>query len=725
MLKVKSNLEYLVELILLFVLVYSNKGEQYMEENTKDKNKVKKPHKTIKIVALTIISIIVIVGSIGGGVIFAIIKAAPTLDTNQILNLNQTSVIYDDKGNSMDDVITTDESNQVVKRTDVSLAQTSQYLGPAFISIEDQRFRSEGGIDFIGITRATLLDIKNKLFNSSSSTQGASTLTQQLIKNTLFLEDSINNRINYTRKIQEAYLAMQLNKSMSKDDILEAYMNTIFLGGNAYGVEAAAYQYFSETSEDLTLVQSAFIAGMAQSPSQLYPFSAAGEKDSDIYINRTKLVLSKMKDTSSISSVDYDDAINTLNTNGIVFTRPNEHLDKYAYESFSRPVVNQVKTDLMAKYNYSESDVTALLINGGLKIYSTMDKDLQDNSQAVLNDDPVFNKVNNTSANTIQSSAVILDYHNGEVKAIIGGRGDQPSASYNRAVDEVNFPRSTGSSIKPLTVYAPAIAAGLVTANTLIDDSPLTPLLSAKYASNGTPYNPSDDNAYEGPITIRSAIKTSQNLVAVKVEDQIQVETGYAYAQKFGLSVTSADENIATMALGQFHGGETPLLMSAAYGVFGNSGMYASPRLYTKVVDKTGNVLLSTDYTTSEVLDAQSAYTMYDLLKGPVSTGGTGTSAKYGDMPVAGKTGTATDLKDLWFCGLTPYYSAAVWIGNDDDKKFYNLSSNDAASIWGKLMKKANANLPITDIIPPVGMAPSTDSTKQSTTTNIQKSGQD
>jgi penicillin-binding protein 1A len=223
-----------------------------------------------------------------------------------------------------------------------------------------------------------------------------------------------------------------------------------------------------------------------------------------------------------------------------------------------------------------------------------------------------------------------------------------------------------------------------------------------------------------------SAIKTSQNLAAIKLEDQIGVETGYAYAQKFGLSVTSADENIASMALGQFHGGETPLLMAAAYGVFGNSGMYAQPRLYTKVVDSTGNVLLETSYATKETIDAQSAYTMYDLLKGPVSSGGTGPAAKYGDMPVAGKTGTATDLKDLWFCGLTPYYSAAVWIGNDDYKKFYNLSSNDAASIWGKLMKVANANLPIIDITPPAGVVtPPQTTVTDKTIIDTQKSGQD
>ena len=671
-------------------------------EQTTDKKEVKKKHKYIKTIILIIISILVIVIVAGAGVVLSIIKASPPLDTNKMLDLNQTSVIYDDKGNLMDDVITT--KGQVARRTNVSLSDTSSYLGPAFIAIEDQRFRQEGGIDFKGIIRAVLVDVQNKLFHGNKSAQGASTLTQQLIKNTFFLEDSLNNRLDYKRKIQEAYLAIELNKSMSKDDILQAYMNTIYLGGNAYGVEAAAYQYFNKTSKNLTIVQSAFIAGMTQSPSGLYPFTTSAEKNPSIYINKTKLVISKMYETNSISKNEYDDAMNSLKTKGIVFTRPNEHLDKYAYESFSRPVMNEVKTDLMAQYGYSQSQVNTLLINGGLKIYSTMDKGLQDKSQKILDDNPVFNKVNNTSKNAIQASSVIFDYHNGEVKSIIGGRGAQPPDSYNRAVDDINFPRSTGSSIKPLTVYSPAIASNLYTGNTIVDDSPLSPALANKYASSGVPYNPSDDNAFEGPITIRSALKTSQNLPAIKVEDQVGVSTGYAYAQKFGLNVTPADENIATMALGEFNGGETPLIMSAAYGVFGNSGMYSKPRLYTKVVDKDGNVLLNTTYTTREVIDSQSAYTMYDLLKGPASPGGTGPSAKYGAMPVAGKTGTATDLKDLWFCGLTPYYSASVWIGNDDDKKFYNLSSNDAALIWGELMQQANANLPIVDIIPPAGM---------------------
>ncbi|HEY8890679.1 MAG TPA: transglycosylase domain-containing protein [Clostridium sp.] len=694
-------------------------------KQTKDVMKIKKTHRVLKTTLLTILSIFVIGMVASAGVVLAIIKTSPPLDINQILDLNQTSIIYDDKGNVMDDVITTGINGQVVKRTDVSLEDTSSYLGPAFIAIEDQRFRQHGGVDYKGVIRAVLLDVQNKLLHTNKSTQGASTLTQQLIKNRLFLEDSLSNRLDYKRKIQEAYLAIELEKSMPKDNILEAYMNTIYLGGNAYGVEAAAYQYFSKTSKNLTLVESAFIAGIAQSPSGFYPFSTAAEKNPDIYLNKTKLVLSKMYETNSISKKEYDDAINSIKTNNIVFTRPNVNLDRYTYESFSRPVVKQIKADLMAQYNYSDSQVTNLLMSGGIKIYSTMNKDLQLKSQKIVDEDPIFNKANNTSKNTIQSSAVILDYHNGEVKSIIGGRGELPPNSYNRAVDDINFPRSTGSSIKPLTVYGAAIDSKLATGDTIIDDSPLSPEIANKYKDdNGIPYNPSDDNKPMGPITIRSAIATSQNLVAVKLEDQIGVDTGYAYAQKFGLSVTSADKNIATMSLGQFHGGQTPLLMAAAYGVFGNSGMYASPRLYTKVVDKTGKILLETNYTTKKTLEPDSAYIMYDLLKGPVSPGGTGPSAKYGDMPVAGKTGTATDLKDLWFCGLTPYYSAAVWIGNDDYKKFYNLTSNDSALIWGKLMKEANANLPIKDITPPAGLV-TTPNTTSKTIQDIQKAGLD
>ena len=658
----------------------------------------------LKTILLTIISIIFIVIVAGAGVILAIIKTAPSLNTKQVLNLNQTSVIYDDKGIRMGDLIVTDENNQIIKRTVVSLKDTSLYLGKAFIAIEDERFAQHKGVDVKGVTRAVLLDVQNKLFHGNKSTQGASTLTQQLIKNRIFLDASLNNRLDYKRKIQEAYLALELEKSMSKDDILEAYMNTIFLGGSAHGVEAASYQYFSKPAKNLTLVESAFIAGMAQSPSRFYPFTTTAQKDPSIYINKTKLVLAKMYETGSILKKEYDDAINSLKTNKIVFTRPNENADGYAYESFSRPVIDQIKSDLMAQYKYSKDQVTTLLMNGGIKIYTTMDKELQIKSQKIVDEDPVFNKVINTSKDAIQSSAVVFDYRNGQIKTIIGGRGKQLPGSYNRAADIARFHRPTGSSIKPLTVYAAAIDSKLATADTIIDDSPLSPEMANKYKDNdGNPYNASDDNQPRGPITIRSAIQTSQNLVAIKLEDQIGLNTGYAYAKKFGLSVTSKDKFISALALGQLNGGENPLLMAAAYGVFGNSGMYAEPKLYTKVVDKTGKMLLETKYTTRKAIDPESAYIMYDLLKGPVSPYGTGPSAQYGDMPVAGKTGTTTDSKDLWFCGLTPYYSAAVWIGNDNNNMFYNLNSNDAALIWGKLMQEANVNLPIKDIAPPPG----------------------
>jgi penicillin-binding protein 1A len=604
----------------------------------------------------------------------------------------------------MDDLIVTDGSGQVVKRTVVSLKDTSPYLGKAFIAIEDERFYSHKGVDFKGVARAVFLDIQNKILKTDKSIQGASTITQQLVKNRMFLQSSLDDRVNYKRKIQEAYLSLELEKSLSKDDILEAYMNTIFLGGTAYGVEAASEQYFSKDAKDLTLVQSAFIAGIAQVPTYFYPFYDATKKNPSIYINKTKIVLGKMYETQSITKKEYDDALAEINKNKIVFNRPTKNSDKYNYEWFTRPVVDQIKADLMSQCNYTSDQVISLFMNGGLKIYTTMNRDLQDKAQNILSTDDTFNKVRNKSTKQVQSSAVIMDYHNGEVKAIVGGRGTQAAGSYNRAADLTRFKRPTGSSIKPLTVYGAAIDAKLATASTVIDDTKLSPDLVAKYK-----FDPSDDDFVEkGPMTIRNAIMESRNLVAVKLEDQIGLATGAAYAEKFGIKLSPTDKYMATLSLGQFNTGSNPLSMAAAYGVFGNSGMYATPRMYTKVVDRTGKTLLETKYVTRKAIEPQSAYVMYNLLKGPVSSGGTGPRAQYGDMPVAGKTGTTTNLKDLWFCGLTPYYSASVWIGNDDDSMFSGLSSNDAAYLWGRLMKEANANLPIKDIQQPAGVISAT-----------------
>lgn len=334
-----------------------------------------------------------------------------------------------------------------------------------------------------------------------------------------------------------------------------------------------------------------------------------------------------------------------------------------------------------------------------------MDTNLENSVRDTLNNTSYLRWKSKADKNGIiqpEASAVVYDYRTGEVKAMVGGRGEQPPTSYNRAYSN-NYLKPTGSSIKPLTVYAPAIDLKIATAQSTVADSPLSEELQKKYGG----YNPTDvETPTNAPMTIRDALKISSNLVAVKLEDKIGLDNGAAYAEKFGLSLNQTDKSsIAAMSLGEIHGTNT-LTMAAAYGVFGNNGLYSTPRLYTKVVDKKGNILLQSNYSTRKVISPQAAYVMYNLLGAPMSDNGTGTNARaeLGDMPAGGKTGSTTDFRNLWFCGLTPYYSAAVWVGNDDNSS-PNVYSNDVAGIWGQIMAIANKGKPIKDIVMPSGVS--------------------
>jgi len=627
-----------------------------------------------------------------GGAGMAIISSAPALDVNRITNMSQPSLLYDDQGNYMDTVKTGEN------RIAVKLSDMPANLKNGLVAIEDERFYQHPGIDIKRIISIVFIDIKNKL-TGSSSIQGGSTITQQLIKIT-----TLTSEVTITRKVQEWYLALKLEKLLSKDQILEAYLNTVYLGGSAYGVEAASQQYFNKSVGDLNLIECAYIAGVPQSPSVYYAYSATSTKNPSIYLNRTKAVLSRMLANKYITQEQYDQAISDLDNGKLVFQEKTAASEKMNYEYFSLPAIEQVKKDLKEKLNYTDEQVATALNTGGLKIYTTMNKTMQDSTQSILNSGLSSSK-DSSGTLTPQASAVVMDYHTGQVKVIVGGRGDQPALSYNRAASD-KFLRPAGSSIKPLTVYSAALDSKEANAATVINDSPLDPAIGAKYSSTSSPYSPqNDDHTFSGPTTIREAIMRSVNLVAVKLEDTIGLKTGISYGEKYGLTFDDHDKtSIAAMALGQLHHGTNPLQMAAAYGVFGNEGNYTSPIMYTKVVDSSGAVILESQKATKQVISADSAFVMYDLLKGPVSSGGTGPAANFGGMDVRGKTGTTGDKRDLWFCGLTPYYSGAVWIGNDDNSVTQNISSNTAAGLWGKIMEKADTGLANKKITQPSGV---------------------
>lgn len=342
-----------------------------------------------------------------------------------------------------------------------------------------------------------------------------------------------------------------------------------------------------------------------------------------------------------------------------------------------------------------------------------MDRALQDHAQSVLDNENNLNifgrsaEKNDKGVYTLQASAVVMDYRSGQVKAMIGGRGEQDANSLNRAYSIL---KPIGSSTKPLTVYAPAIDLKMVNPATGFNDAPLPTEFQNKYKGNGAPYNPKNSpNQYSGIIPIRVALRESKNVVAVQVEDKIGLKNGIAYGEQFGLTYADASKNIAAVALGEFDSdpknpdGGNPFILAQAYGTFGNSGIYTEGALYTKVVDATGKTILTKTPKTKTILSAQAAYITYDLLKEPVENYSSG-KAKFGAMPVQGKTGTTSSSKDLWFAGLTPYLSGAVWVGYDKGEDPLSGGSGEAARLWGLIMAKAHEGLEVKDIPQPSGI---------------------
>lgn len=665
-----------------------------MEEGKKKKKKKRTGLKIFKIILITILSLAILGGVAGAGVTLAIVKTAPPLDINQILTLNEPSTIVDNADVFMDNVATS-EKREIVKITDVPKA-----LVDGFVSIEDERFYSHKGIDLQRIAGVIYIDIKS-ILTGSGNIQGASTITQQLIRNTM----GLTKKADAKRKIQEMYLALELEKKLNKTEIIEAYMNTIPLGGTIYGVEAASKAYFNKPAIELNLMQCAYLAGVTQSPDRFSAFTQTGKTNPNLYLDRTRSVLAMMYKNNKITKEEYDKTISELSTEKLGFDIKvgTKNSDRLNFEWFSRPVVEQVKADLKTQYNYTDSEVNTLLANGGLKIYSTMDRKLQETSQAIINDDKNYKVASKPDAETgivqPQASAVIMDYHTGEVKVIIGGRGNQPARSYNRAANNGSAPffKPVGSAIKPITVYGATIDSKKGTAGTVVEDSPLPVEIGRQWPDGGKPWDPNnaESGSFQGYVTLREAIKSSINLVAIKQEYNIGLKTGSSYAEKFGLTLSKGDTTrMSAMALGELDDGENTLSMAAAYGTFGNDGLYTNPRLYTKVVDRSGNTILETKTETKKILSPQSAYIMFDLLQGPTSAGGTAPSAKFGSIPVAGKTGTSSKKKELWFCGVTPYLSGAVWIGHDKPEVFpKGISSSNAGQLWGKLMKEAHVGL--------------------------------
>lgn len=630
---------------------------------------------------LTIFLILVITACIVGTT-FAIyilqyVNIDPGVDLRNI-KLNYTSIIYatDDNGNEYE--LKRLHSNE--NRIWVGIEEMPDYLQKAAIAAEDKRFESHHGVDW----KRTIYATVNEIFRFSKR-QGGSTITQQLIKN-ITKEDEVR----VERKIKEIFSALNLEKEYSKDEILEAYLNTIHLGNNTNGVQAAANLYFDKDVSDLTLAESASIIAITQYPVYYNPFSYPENNK-----ERQEYILDEMVKAGFITQEERDAAA----AEELVFQKQQYNETITSTNSwFVDAVFEEVVDDLCEEYGYSRSAAVNKLLSGGLQIHTTYNDNVQSSLEKIFeNDDEYILKVNNKEQP--QAAMAVLGY-DGSILGLVGGRGEKDgSRSYNRAT--MAF-RSPGSTIKPIGLYALAIEEGLVNWSTIMQDSPFLDL-----DNDGTPEWPINyyaENRYGTYLTIDKALQVSCNTIAAKVCQQVGYSKVFDFLTgklKFSQITDSVvingkvftDNAISPMSLGSLTKGVSVVEMAAAYAVYGNGGIYCEPHTYTVVYDNDGNVLLENDGNPQRVISQDTAAVINKLLQS-VAQNGTGKPSLFdSNIETCAKTGTTSDNKDLWCAGLTPEYAAAVWMGFDEQKRISYNSPYPPPALLGTAWKEIYKNI--------------------------------
>ena len=609
------------------------------------------------------ILLIFILSALLFGCIFAYyVKSTITPNINISLDdfsvKQSSSILYEASDGNWQQLI---ELSGSEKRIWVDYNDIPQYMEQAVISIEDKRFYTHKGVDWyrsVGAFFNMFLGMRNDF--------GGSTITQQLIKNLTKQDD-----VTVQRKLLEIFQALELEKKYDKQDIMQWYLNVVYYGEGSYGVQAAAQTYFGKDIQDLDLAECAAIAGITNLPTYYDPFySLANNKE------RQEIILHEMYKQGYITKEECDAAI----AEELQFVRGEEYTyTQETYTYYEETVIADVIRDLMEEKGINEIAAKQLVYNGGYQIYCCMKPDIQQKVDSIYqNLDALPQSYSNPTGQQLQSGIVVMDPHTGEVVALEGGTGSKTiNFGLNRAVDTK---RPAGSSFKPVAIYGPATEYGIITPSTLVLDEPDQTL-------KGTSWFPANSgNSYYGVVTIAEALKRSLNTVSAQILDKLTPRASYDFlTQKLGFtSLIQADCDYAPLSLGQLTNGVTVREMAQAFSAFDNEGVFTYARTYTKVTDSNGNIVLDNTPNTIQAFSANTAHIMSYMLKGAVD-GGTGSEARLGNMPVAGKTGTTTDSRDRWFVGYTPYYCAAVWTGYDTPAVM-NFSGNPASQIWHSVM---------------------------------------
>ncbi len=619
----------------------------------------KKKRKRLKKVILFIIIVAVIIVAISLGV-----SAYTWKVLSEDMFVNEHSTVIDKEGN----VIAELGNEQKKIKTDIS--EMPQYLLDAYVSIEDERFYSHHGID-IKRTGGAILTYITHFGNSS---YGGSTITQQLVKN-LTGDDTGS----ITRKVKEWWKAFLLESYFSKEEILEMYLNVIYVGPNIYGVGAGAEYYFSKDVSDLSLAECAYLAGINNSPNSYNPF---GESDNEELIeDRILTVLQKMLELEKISESEYNEAEQEVK-DGLDFNKGNIETGDIIYSYHTDALITEAINDLSEKKNISSEFAQNYLYLAGATIYSTQNSEIQDKVEnEFLKQQYVL--YSSDGETTSQAAMVIMNHQTGEVLACTGGLGEKETfRGLNRATQSQ---RQTGSSIKPLAVLAPGIDRKTFTASTIYNDKKTT------FSGN---YEPGNNSGYLGETTVRRALESSQNIPFVEMMEQVTPKRAISYLENMGItSLTAEDESLA-LALGGLQHGITPLEMAGAYATIANDGVYIKPTFYTTIVNNKGRSVIEAKQEKRTVFSEQVAFILKQLLKQPVEGNyGTATYCSISGIDVAAKTGTTDENYDKWLCGFTPYYTAVTWYGFDNNESIYYYNQNPAGIIWANVMRSVHNGL--------------------------------
>ena len=694
-----------------------------MKKNKKEKNKntdsstgkelitytPKKKHpilKAIKFIFLTFITLLFTGSSFALGFIYGIVRDDLTLDKESLVIKYENSSIYDSEGNFLGTL------SSGTKRKSISLSEMGEYLPQAYVDIEDERFYEHNGVDIKRTAYATY----TYLTHGGSSKFGGSTITQQVVKNITQAKDN-TALAGVIRKIKEMSKAIQVEQELSKDQILELYLNLIFTAGNDInGVELGSIYYFDKSAKDLSIAESAYMAGINNSPNAYRPFDdfdgdAEKKANMDEKIKtRTKTVLTKMHDLGHISDEQYEFAVEEVN-NGLAFKNGEAYKVTTDMSYVTEAALDQIVEQIMDSNDGMSRNMAEIkLYSGGYNIYTTQKSDIQ----AILEEEIVKDKYITSTKYTLYNkdtgetqkitqystpTMVIMDHHTGQVIAAAAAVGSKEERTAITRNGNFNYPtqlkKQTGSSMKPISVIAPGLQTGTITAATVYDDCP---------TSWGS-WSPKEwYSGWKGLMNMRTAIEVSANIPHVKALTDIGTEASVEFCKSVGLPDFTAEGY--SLALGGLNDGVSPFQMCAAYSAIANNGEYIPPTFYLKVTDKEGNIVYEPNQEKRRVLSEQNAYIEQSILTQTViGPNGTAKYCAIKGMDVAAKTGTTNNDYDRWLSGFTPYYTASVWYGYDKKNAAVVYGNgNPAGRIWAAVMTKIHEPLENAKFVEPEGI---------------------